>query len=346
VTFNEAVTGFTVNSVNVANGDKNSFTAVSGTIYTFNVTPSADGVVTVDVAGGVAQDAAGNNNNAAVQLARTYDSAQPTVTISAPASNPTRTSPIPVTITFSEEVTGFTSSEVTVVNGAKSSFTGSGTTYTLNVAPLADGAVTVNVAANMAQDLAGNLNTPAQQLSRTYDTVAPTVAISAPSSLVANNGVSITYTVTYTGANGVNLPPSHVSLNTTGTANGSIAISGSGTASRTITISNITGFDGTLGITIAANTATDLAGNLDAGAGPSATFAVDNASGDLNGSGLDMTDALKALRIAAGLDTPTASEVAHGDVAPLLNGARQPDGKISSADVVAILRKYVGLPSW
>jgi hypothetical protein len=59
-----------------------------------------------------------------------------------------------------------------------------------------------------------------------------------------------------------------------------------------------------------------------------------------------MTDALKALRIAAGLDIPTPADLAHGDVAPLVNGLRQPDGKIDLADVVAILKKAAGLPSW
>jgi hypothetical protein len=346
VTFSETVTGFTSGEVTIGNGTIGLFTAVSGTMYTFTITPGGDGTVTVDVAAGVGQDVAGNFNSAATQLAGTYDSTQPIVTISSLASNQTRTSPIPVTVTFSEMVTGFTSGEVVVVNGNVGSFTGSGTTYTFNVTPSAQGAVTVDVAGSVAQDAAGNVNSAAVQLSRTYDTVAPTVAIGAPSLSVANNGVSVTYTVTYTGADSVTLANANIALNATGTANGSIAVSGSGTASRTVTIFNITGFDGTLGITIAANTAGDLAGNSAAGAGPSATFTVDNASGDLNGFGLDMTDALKALRITVGLDTPTASEVAHGDVAPLLNGARQPDGKISSADVVAILRKYVGLPSW
>ena len=42
-----------------------------------------------------------------------------------------------------------------------------------------------------------------------------------------------------------------------------------------MTLSGITG-DGTLGITIAAGTATDSAGNSAPGAGPSATFTVDN----------------------------------------------------------------------
>jgi hypothetical protein len=59
-----------------------------------------------------------------------------------------------------------------------------------------------------------------------------------------------------------------------------------------------------------------------------------------------MIDALKALRIAAGLDALTATYVAHGDVAPLAGGQRQPDGTIDLGDVVAILRKAVLLPSW
>src|SRR5919108_2483257 len=59
------------------------------------------------------------------------------------------------------------------------------------------------------------------------------------------------------------------------TANATVAVSGTGTATRTVTLSPITG-DGTLGISIAAGTASDTAGNTAASAGPSTTFAVDN----------------------------------------------------------------------
>jgi hypothetical protein len=178
------------------------------------------------------------------------------------------------------------------------------------------------------------------------DTTAPTVAISAPSLSVANSSVSVTYTLTYNGADTVTCAASHVTLNRTGTANGAVAVTGSGNLTRTITISNITGFDGTLGISLTAGTASDLAGNTAAGTEPSAIFTVDNASGDFNGDGVDVTDALKALRITAGLDAPTGSDSAHGDVAPLVSGQRNPDGKIDLGDTVAILRKAAGLPSW
>ena len=42
--------------------------------------------------------------------------------------------------------------------------------------------------------------------------------------------------------------------------------------------------------------------------------------GDLDGSGVSVTDALRALRIAGGLIIPTAADNSHGDVAPLVSG--------------------------
>jgi hypothetical protein len=38
--------------------------------------------------------------------------------------------------------------------------------------------------------------------------------------------------------------------------------------------------------------------------------------------------------------------MAHGDVAPLVAGKPQPDGKITMGDVVVILRKSIGLVIW
>jgi hypothetical protein len=129
------------------------------------------------------------------------DTTAPTATISTSAASTTNVTPIPVTITFSESVTGFIDADVTVTNGTKSGFSGSGTTYTMNVTPSTQGAVTVNVAANAAQDSAGNNNTAATQLSRIFDSVAPTVAItSSPASGPTNNSAM---TLTFTFSEGV-----------------------------------------------------------------------------------------------------------------------------------------------
>jgi len=107
-----------------------------------------------------------------------------------------------------------------------------------------------------------------------FDNIAPTASISAPSVSTVNSagGASVSYTVTYTDANlgNTNLTTSGITLNTTGTATGTVGVSGSG-ASYMVTISNITG-TGTLGISVGAGYAVDLAGNTEAtGAGPSAT---------------------------------------------------------------------------
>ena len=64
------------------------------------------------------------------------------------------------------------------------------------------------------------------------------------------------------------------------------------------------------------------------------------------GYGGTVNDALRALLITAGLVTPTASDMQHGDVAPLVGGVPQPDGAIDIGDVLVILRKAVGLVSW
>ncbi|HXE96663.1 MAG TPA: cytochrome c peroxidase [Dongiaceae bacterium] len=82
-------------------------------------------------------------------------------------------------------------------------------------------------------------------------------------------------------------------------------------------------------------TATDKAGNV--ASATASIFVLPD--GIFNGTKIpDVSDAIKALRIAVGLVTPTANDMLHGDVAPL--GA--PDGKIDLADVVLIMRNVVG----
>ncbi|WP_460501964.1 beta strand repeat-containing protein, partial [Hymenobacter agri] len=79
VTFSESVNGsFAQGDLTVTGGTISGFTAVSGTTFTFNVTPTSGGTtVTVNVQANVAQDAAGNGNTAAAQFTITY--AQPVV---------------------------------------------------------------------------------------------------------------------------------------------------------------------------------------------------------------------------------------------------------------------------
>jgi|GEM_PF-1753099 len=106
------------------------------------------------------------------------------------------------------------------------------------------------------------------------DTTPPTVVIGAPSSNSTSFG-PVSYAVTYSDANPltVTLTNAHLTLHKTGDADAQVLVSGTGT-NRTVTLTNITGFNGTLGISLAAATAVDTAGNPAPAAGPSATFTV------------------------------------------------------------------------
>ncbi|HSB57475.1 MAG TPA: Ig-like domain-containing protein, partial [Nitrosopumilaceae archaeon] len=131
---------------------------------------AGQGLVTVDVASAVAKDAANNDNTAATQFSITFDTLAPTLILSSSTSSPTSTSPIPVTATFSEDVTGFVVGDITVGNGAAGNFVPvSGTVYTFDVTPAGQGLVTVDVASAVAKDAANNDNTAATQFSITFN---------------------------------------------------------------------------------------------------------------------------------------------------------------------------------
>ncbi|MDP7317504.1 MAG: Ig-like domain-containing protein [SAR324 cluster bacterium] len=86
----------------------------------------------------------------------------------------------------------------------------------------------------------------------------------------------MTFTVSYTGASTVSLSTDNVTVSSTDNASaGSTLVSGSGTGTRTVTLSNLAG-DGTLSISLASGTASDEAGNQALSAGPSSSFTVDN----------------------------------------------------------------------
>lgn len=91
------------------------------------------------------------------------DTTKPTCTITCAQSSPSSAATLNFTITFSEVVTGFEVGDFTVAGGTKSALGGSGAVYTCDVTPTAY-EVTADVAANVAQDAAGNLNTAATQV--------------------------------------------------------------------------------------------------------------------------------------------------------------------------------------
>jgi len=155
--------------------------------------------------------------------------------------------------------------------------------------------------------------TPIGNATLTVDSLAPTIIISAPSVASTTFG-PVTYTVTYADAHFVSstLAVGNITLNKTSTANGTVGVTGTG-LTRTVTISSITG-NGTLGISIAAGTASDLPGNLAPAAGPSTTFNVVGTTTTItNAAALAATPSLVGqpyavnFTVASTLGTPTGS---------------------------------------
>jgi hypothetical protein len=188
VTFNEDVTGFAVGDIEVTNGTvvAGSFVAVNAREFTFDVTPTANGDVTVSIEAGAAEDEAGNDSVAASKTV-VSDRTAPTPTISSTASNPTSVSPIPMVVEFSEDMRPgeFVLGDISVTGGTPSNLALDNTTpgnrkYTFIITPSGDGEITVNIAATIARDLAGNQNAAAQEFTITFDDNAPSVDITTP----------------------------------------------------------------------------------------------------------------------------------------------------------------------
>ena len=141
----------------------------------------------------------GTNDNMIV-----LDNTAPTVTITAAS---TSTGPFEATFTFDEAVTGFILGDITVGNGAPSNLqnpSSDNRTFTATITPVATGTVTLNVAANVAEDAVGIGNTAAAQVSISHtasvaDTTAPTVTsiVRQDPTTTPTNADTLTWRVTF-----------------------------------------------------------------------------------------------------------------------------------------------------
>ncbi|PLX10181.1 MAG: hypothetical protein C0597_17235 [Marinilabiliales bacterium] len=183
ITFNESVVANT-GLINIMNGDniqqsidvESAQVSINQETVTINPGIDFDGETDyyVLIDNGAFHDLSGNSfagiSDATTWNFSTEDIGQPSVTISS-AESGTVTGNFVVTITFSEAVTGFESTDIDVSNANLSGFNNvtNGIAWTVVVEPVTDGEVTVDVLAGVAQDAAGNNNTAATQFSVTYD---------------------------------------------------------------------------------------------------------------------------------------------------------------------------------
>lgn len=147
------------------------------------------------------------------------DTVAPTVIITSTETSPTFAASIPLTITFSEPVTGFWVGDITVVGCTLGALGGSGAVYTVTATPTAN-VITVDIAAGVCVDAAGNANTAATQFSivsasfnllvhpdfsnvaTLYQDAAKTTAVTADGQVIG----AVTGVVDSTQATGANKP--------------------------------------------------------------------------------------------------------------------------------------------
>ncbi|MBX3619149.1 MAG: DUF4347 domain-containing protein [Rhizobacter sp.] len=283
ITFSEAVTGFTIADLTVANGTLSGLSSSDGGItWTATLTPTASvedttNLVTLDNTG--VADAAGNagtgstdSNNYAI------DTARPTASIVVADSALAVGETSLVTITFSEAVTGLTTADLTVANGTLSGLNSAdgGITWTATLTPTAGISDTTNLVTldnTGVADAAGNAGSGSTD-SNNYaiDTARPTASIVVADSALAvgeTSLVTITFNEAVTGFTTADLT----------VANGTLSglSSSDGGTTWTATLTPTAGVTATSNLVTLDNTGvTDVAGNAGSGSTDSNHYAIDS----------------------------------------------------------------------
>ena len=109
----------------------------------------------------------------------TVDTVAPTLTIGGVPAAINATDDLNVSFTFSEDVTGFDTDDVTVTGGSKGAFSGSAKSYALAVTPAGSADVVVTVRANAATDGANQGPASPATATAAWDATGPRRPISA-----------------------------------------------------------------------------------------------------------------------------------------------------------------------
>ncbi|MGE1177070.1 Ig-like domain-containing protein [Pseudomonas sp. BW7P1] len=284
ITFSEAVTGFTNADLTIANGTLSAVSSSDGGItWTATFTPAAGitdttNVITLDNTG--IADLAGNagsgttdSNNYAV------DSQRPTATIVMSDSDLRPGETALVTITFSEAVTGFDNSDLSVANGTLSNVTSSdgGVTWTATFTPnigVTDLTNLIVLNNTGIADLAGNSGTgTTSSANYQVQTQVPTATIVvADTSLKAGETslVTITFSEAVSGFDNSDLTIANGTLSNVSSSDGGITWTATFTPTANVT-------DATNLITLNNAGVTNLSGNSGIGTTDSNNFAIDTA---------------------------------------------------------------------
>lgn len=230
------------------------------TEFFVDITVSSNGTVQIEIPFDAAKSVAGDISNEPSLPSHeiTFTAPAPTLIITRAAgqSESTITLPINFTVTFSEDVTGFDASGITIggtaAGTATATVTGAGTTYNVAIAGVtANGTINITVKGNAAENSFGTFN-----------------ALTGPGPNVTYWGIAPIPTITYVGADPTSASPINFTvtfdqnvqgfedgdINLDGTANPTTAVVTGGPAIYNVAVSGMTSA-GTVSINFAAGAA-------------------------------------------------------------------------------------------
>ena len=186
VTFDDEVTGFEINDLNVVpanQGEFSLFQKIDSKTYKFSFTPLVEDEFVIYISENSYFDSAGNRNNSSTQFEWQYDVSPPLISISSPTVNDgatTNESDVVLQFKANEPINGFDVNEISVNGGSISQFSAeSAILYTAVFSPDSNGSYEILVGAELYTDLADNLNIQSSQFSFSYDNSSPSVSITS-----------------------------------------------------------------------------------------------------------------------------------------------------------------------
>ncbi|KDD67816.1 glycosyl hydrolase [Pseudomonas mandelii PD30] len=281
ITFSEAVTGLTLADFTVDNGTLSGLSTSDNITYTATFTPAASindatNIITLDNTG--IADAASNTGSGTTDSNNyVIDSLRPTATIVVADSTLSAGETSLVTITFSEAVSGFDNSDLSIPNGTLSAISSSdgGITWTATFTPTVGVKDTSNLIIlnnTGVADIAGNAGSGTTNSANfTIDTVLPTATIVVADTALKigeTSLVTITFSEAVTGFSNADLTIANGTLTAVSSSDGGITWTATFTPTTSIT-------DATNLITLDNSGVQNASGNAGSGTTDSNNYAID-----------------------------------------------------------------------
>lgn len=158
----------------------------------------------------------------------------PTVTLTTSVGSSTSMTSVPVTATFSEDVTGFDASDITLGGSASGSVSGFASTsdsvYTFNVDLSTGGSVTVQVPEDMAMSVASSTGNQASNILG-FDALGPAIS-NVMVSGIGSTTATVSWNTDQTGTGQVN-------FGTTNSYGSSVGTTGSASTTQSVTLTGL-----------------------------------------------------------------------------------------------------------